>query len=92
MKLKFDDIEIECTEGYIRALKVLMIEEMKMMKMSDDMHSYCWTWGQCTIGDLADARNLCFVFGSEDDQPKDIAQGGLSVVLDEEIYYENDEQ
>lgn len=71
MKAKFDTEEITLTSRYVEALKELMRAEMEMMQINEPDMAECWTWGICSVTDLArSSSGLSFEFGGEDDKPE----------------------
>ncbi len=68
----YDGEEITITEGYIDALKNLMLEELMMMQKAHPDFADCWSWGKCTVGDLAGMKRLDFEYGGEEDKPEDM--------------------
>ena len=81
MKAKYDDITVTVSRAFIAALRDLMQAEMNMMRRAEPRNAECWTWGKCTIRDLASARGLEFEFGGDDDMPPDVTPRRRLVVV-----------
>lgn len=81
MKAKYDDITVTVTSAFVAALRDLMRAEVEMMRRSDRRNKECWTWGKCTIGDLATRRCLAFEFGGDDDMPPEVTPRRRFVVV-----------
>lgn len=81
MKAKYDDITVTVSRAFIAALRDLMQAEMNMMRRAEPRNAECWTWGKCTIRDLASARGLEFEFGGDDDMPPDVTPRHRLVVV-----------
>lgn len=66
MKLKFDETIIlpKYSKEYITALKVLMLNEILMMRKVYPKNKNYWKWGSCEIDNLSNSNNLCFCFGA----------------------------
>ena len=70
MKLIYDyDTLVETTPEWEAALKVLMQEEIKMMKSARPEYADCWEWAECTIYDLGKHCSIGFTFGGKEDRP-----------------------
>lgn len=76
----YDGEEIPITPGYIDALKSLMLEELMMMQKAQPNFADCWSWGICTVGDLAGMRRLDFEYGGEEHKPKKMV-GVVQVII-----------
>ena len=81
MKAKYDDITVTVSRAFIAALRDLMQAKMNMMRRAEPRNAECWTWGKCTIRDLASARGLEFEFGGDDDMPPDVTPRRRLVVV-----------
>ena len=81
MKAKYDDITVTVSRAFIAALRDLMQAEMNMMRRAEPRNAECWTWGKCTIRDLASARGLEFEFGGDDDMPPGVTPRRRLVVV-----------
>lgn len=70
MDLVYDtDTLVKTTPEWEAALKVLMQEEIKMMKAARPEYADCWQWAECTIYDLGKHRSIGFSFGGKEDHP-----------------------
>lgn len=74
MKATYDLEEIELSERFLNALQELMRAKIQMMKEHDEAYADCWTWGLCTISDLA-TRYLDFEYGGDDCKPDEFPEG-----------------
>lgn len=81
MKAKYDDTTVTVTDAFVAALRDLMRAEVEMMRRSDRRNKECWTWGKCTVSDLASARGLEFEFGGDEDMPPGITPRRRFVVV-----------
>ena len=81
MKAKYDDITVTVSRAFIAALRDLMQAEMNMMRRAEPRNAECWTWGKCTIGDLASVQGLEFEFGGDQDMPQDVTPRRRLVVV-----------
>lgn len=80
MKANYDSDDIELSEGYINALKKVLVAKVEMMRASRPEDADSWYWGRATVLDLASAKSVEFVYGSEDDMPDD-GLGRFAVVV-----------
>lgn len=78
MIAKYDDEQVELTERFVNALIELMQAECEMMAKFDSAEF--WTWGRCTVIDLAISGGTEFSFGGDDDLPSD-GLGKFAVVV-----------
>jgi hypothetical protein len=68
LRAKYDTEDIVLTAGFIEAIERLMEEECRMMQQHEPKNADCWTWGICTVNDIAHSRGLEFEFGGEPDK------------------------
>lgn len=83
MEAKFDTEAIELSPRFIQALLELMMAECEMMQAREPKLAHHWTWGRCTVNDLASLNGLEFEYGGDEDMPDDglgrfAAQAGAS--------------
>jgi len=83
MKIKYDQEEVELTARFENALIELMKAECEMMALAEPHMKRCWTWGRCTVGDLAYVKGLSFVYGGDDDKQID-GLGDFGIIYSEE--------
>lgn len=74
MTSKYDTEPLKVTPRYTEALKQLMWAKMEMMRLHDPAMADCWTWGVCTVGDLATPGGLHFEYGADEDKPTDFPE------------------
>ena len=67
--MKYDTKEIEPTDRFIEAVQELMRAEMEMMRLNEPEYADCWTWGVCTVNDLAMGKGFEFEFGGDEHKP-----------------------
>jgi hypothetical protein len=68
LKAKFDSEFLELSEGYVKAIENLLIEEIKMMRKNDPKNENSWEVGGCKIKDLGSTECLEFSFGAKEDE------------------------
>lgn len=68
MKVYFDQVKIKLSKKAIAHLKMFMKHFIKTMRAHEEMDEKCWTWGLCTIKDLA-YNNPQFSYGGDEDLP-----------------------
>lgn len=67
--VKYDDTQIELTEGYINAVKNLLRQELLMMrKFHKDESGTNWSAGSAKIIDLASSTGIQLMFGGKEDK------------------------
>lgn len=79
MRIRYDDIEVETTERFDKALIELAASECEMMRLAEPRNAHCWTWGRVIVGDLASTKGLEFEFGGDEDPPGD-GLGAFAVI------------
>lgn len=62
------DTGFKASSEFIRALKNLMIAEIKMMRKNNKMDSECWFCGSVKIHDLANSGCFEFQYGGKEDK------------------------
>jgi len=73
MKAQYDDIEINLTTRYKKALVEVGESFLQMMREQDTGNEDCWTWCEITVGNLAESNGLSFYCGGDDDRPDGMA-------------------
>ncbi len=66
---RYHNHQIKLTPRYIEAIHELLEAELEMMQEQDKGYSKCWTWGICTVRNMAKPKHLHFEFGDEDFRP-----------------------
>jgi len=86
MQITYDrETIVQVSDEFVKALHDLMRAEMKMMIAAEPDTADCWTWGICTVGDLASSKHLLFEYGGDEDKPEgmeaDVMVQGSNVKL-----------
>ena len=81
MKAKWDGEQIvTVTARFEAALHELIEAEMAMMRGTPGHDKECWTWGEATVTDLANASGISLTFGGDAEKPKDM-KGTSRVII-----------
>lgn len=76
---KWEDRKLKLTNGYVNAVKMLLTEEILMMRKIHKGSEDCWTCGVAEIGDLASSNSIQFTFGGDHEKQWLKKQGQIFV-------------